>query len=109
MAEDAPITLPSGRTARLYEVVRGIAGAPESWAFRFVDPALGPEIDYERLEPDLAALCREVALARIGPGVRRVVIALSDRETPFGAPAPEAVQAFEAYSVAEGRCQWEPF
>jgi len=104
------VLLPSGRRVRLFEVVRGLAGAPESWAFRFVDAALGPEIDFEALEPDLALLCREIALPALGPGVGRVVISLADRETPFGAPAPEAVQLFEAYRVAgEGSCEWEPF
>jgi len=28
---------------------------------------------------------------------------------PFGTAAPEATQFFEAYSIADGTCQWEMF
>ena len=48
-------------------------------------------------------------LTASGPVPAQVIISLSDRAVVFGEPAPEATQFFEAYTVTDGRCQWEPF
>ncbi len=109
MAEGSPITLPSGHRAALFEVLKAPPTAPDAWVFRFLVPDLPHEPDYEALAPDLEALCRDVALAQIPESVARVVIALSDRPGAYGAPDPQAAQIFEAYAVASGRCEWEPF
>ncbi len=109
---DGVVALPSGRRPRLFEVVPGPDAAVGAWVFRFVDETLGPEIDVEMLEPELALLCRAIALpalAEAGASPGRIVIALSDRETEFGQPVPGAVQVFESYSISGGTCRWEPF
>jgi hypothetical protein len=60
----------------------------------------------------MLALCNDYAIARLptpGPVPAQIVIVLSDREVPFGETVPEATQYFEAYSIADGACLWEPF
>ncbi|HHS89391.1 MAG TPA: acetolactate synthase [Rhodobacteraceae bacterium] len=109
MASETSITLPSGRQVVLLDVIRGMPEQTDSWFFRFLDPTLGPNVDFGALEPDMQALCEDVALSQIGKDVARVTIALLDREVPFGTAAPGAVQVFEAYSVDGQNCEWEPF
>lgn len=60
----------------------------------------------------MEVLCNEFALPRLpatGPAPAQIIISLSDRAVAFGEPAPEATQFFEAYTIIDGRCQWEPF
>ncbi len=117
MSDQTTIRVPSGQPVHLQEVITGHSQHDGTLFFRFVAPELGAgEVDYARLEPDLLALCRDVALPYVsgasgGSGaqeVRRVVISLSQRPVAFGAPAPEVSQVFEAYGVADGSCEWEP-
>ncbi len=109
MSDPTNIPVPSGQPVILEEVIKGRPGQEDSWFFRFLAPELGPEVDYKELEPDLEALCKKVVLPMLGSGMRRAVISLADRAVPFGAPAPDAVQVFEAYTVSNGTCDWEPF
>ena len=63
-------------------------------------------------QADMEVLCNEFALPRLpatGPAPAQIIISLSDRAVAFGEPAPEATQFFEAYTIIDGRCQWEPF
>ncbi len=109
MTETRTITLSTGRRVTLYDVVKGVPEMADTWYFRFVDPQFGPDADPDRLGPELDELCNSVALPEVAQDVARITIALSDREVPFGAAAPQAHQVFEAYSVRQDTCQWEPF
>jgi hypothetical protein len=114
MSEEQEIVLPSGQIVTLLEVLSGAAGDEGTWFFRFLAPDLARDgVDYERLAPDLEALCRTVALPRTAaadtPAPDRVVIALAARKTRFGEAAPDVAQVFEAYSISDNNCQWEPF
>lgn len=80
---------------------------------RYVMPAISQApLAYGDLEADFPYLCAKVALAVLtenGEAVQQVIISLADRETPFGEPAPEAIQFFEAFRVEDGACIWEGF
>ena len=57
-------------------------------------------------------LCRSYALPRIAdadPPAHSIVISLADREVPFGAADPEAVEFFGAYAPEGGECVWQAF
>ncbi len=111
MSDRTTIRVPSGQPVHLQEVITGHSQHEGTLFFRFVAPELeAGELDYARLEPDLLALCRDVALPRVSgaQAVRRVVISLSRRPVAFGAPAPDVPQVFEAYAVSNGTCEWEP-
>ena len=72
----------------------------------------GGTVNVEAAQEDMAALCSGFALPRIantGPQPTQIIIVLSDREVAFGETVPEATQYFEAYSLADGMCVWEPF
>lgn len=110
------VAVPSGQEVRFLDAILGEPG-PEGLTarFRFVAPAIardGGTVNAEAAQEDMAALCSDFALQRIantGPQPAQIIIALADRELPFGEPAPEATQYFEAYSLADGMCVWEPF
>jgi hypothetical protein len=114
--EDAPVPgaveVPSGRQVSLIEVITTAPG-PEGAAarFRFLAPGLVPE-DAEAAAVDMQALCDTYALSRtegMVPQPQQIIISLSAEVVPFGEPAPDVVQFFEAYTAQEGACIWEPF
>jgi hypothetical protein len=115
-AGDEAITAPSGQTVSLREVVWNSPG-PEGLTirFRFVAPGIAAEggtVDFDTASADMLWLCQTVALPRVantGPTPAQIVISLSDRDVPFGQPAPEATQFFEAYSIEGGVCTWDVF
>ncbi|RME16733.1 MAG: acetolactate synthase [Alphaproteobacteria bacterium] len=97
-------------------MIRGEAGpAGPTVRFRFIEEDLGAIIDtrpYDELEADMKFLCENYALERIadtGPQPAAVIVSISDRPVPFGAPSPEARQVFEAYRPENGSCIWEGF
>ena len=49
------------------------------------------------------------ALGANGWAPTEVVVALSDREVPFGQPDPEAVQFFEGFRIEDGACIAQAF
>jgi hypothetical protein len=116
--EDAPpapegaevLTLPSGRTVQVLDVITNAPGAAGATArFRFVVPGLQAADDWG---PEMQALCDTYALPRIDgmvPAPQQIVITLADRALPFGEAAPDAVQFFEAYRPENGACIWEMF
>lgn len=116
VAEADLIPVPSGQEVRFLDAIHGEPG-PEGLTarFRFIAPAIardGGTVGVEAAQEDMAALCSSYALPRIagtGPQPAQIIIALADREVPFGEAAPEATQYFEAYSLADGMCIWEPF
>ena len=111
-----PIAVPSGQSVTLQDVIWNAPGPMGVVArFRFVAPAIardGGSVDFETASADMAALCQSYALARLaefGPTPSQVIISLADRALPFGEPAPEATQFFEAYTVDADTCIWEAF
>ncbi len=115
-APDALIAVPSGQAVRFLDVIRSEPG-PEGLTlrFRFVAPDIAREggtVDADAAHADMLALCTDYALPRLptpGPVPSQVIIVLADREVPFGETLPEATQYFEAYSLSDGTCIWEPF
>ena len=81
--------------------------------FRLVVPGLGEAgADYEAVAQDFAWLCESLALPALaanGWTATEVVIALSDRQVEFGAPATEAVQFFEGFRIEDGACVPQAF
>ncbi len=110
------ITAPSGQIVTLREVVWNAPG-PEGLTlrFHFVAPDISVEggtVDFDTASADMLWLCQTIALPRVastGPAPAQIVISLSDRDVPFGQPAPDATQFFEAYSIAGGVCTWDVF
>ena len=112
-AEETPV-VPSGQALYLQEsLYETRADASRVLRLRYVMPAIAQvPLGYDRLQADFPYLCTEVALptlAETGETVAQVIISLADRETPFGEPAPEATQFFEAFGVENGTCIWEGF
>lgn len=109
----ATVPVPSGQEVQLLDVIRDEQGpAGLTYRFRFVAPAIAQTVDFETAAADMEHLCRTYALPRlsaIGPVPAQVIISLSDRALPFGAPAPDATQFFEAFRVEDGDCIWEAF
>lgn len=113
---DEPIPVPSGQRVVLQDVVRDAPG-PDGLTlrFRFIAPAIahgGGTVDVDQAMADMAYLCETYALPRttgVTPVPAQIVISLSDVAVPFGEPAPEATQYFEAYRIEDGACIWEAF
>ena len=110
-APDA-ISVPSGRTLSLIEVVTNAPGPEGATArFRFLAPGLTAD-DAVAAQDDMQALCDAFALPRIDgmvPAPQQIIISLSAEAVPFGEAAPGIVQFFEAYSLQDAACIWEPF
>ena len=81
--------------------------------FRLVVERLGqPGADYDTVAADFGWLCASLALPALaanGWSPTEVVIALSDRETPFGVLDPEAVQFYEGFRIEGGACVPQAF
>ena len=81
--------------------------------FRLVVPGLGEEgADYDRVAADFAWVCAEVALPALaanGWAPTEVVVTLSDRETAFGVPDPDATQFFEGFRIERDACVPQAF
>lgn len=77
-------------------------------------PAAPDVLAQDPVHDDIVWLCENWALPRIAapaPRPSQIIISLSDRELPFGALDPEAVQLFEAFRLPPDRdvCEWEPW
>ncbi|MCX7889072.1 MAG: DUF6497 family protein [Rhodobacteraceae bacterium] len=115
-AAGGAIAVPSAQEVTFLDTVQGAPG-PEGLTvrFRFLAPAIAREggtVGPEAALADMQALCDGFALPRLpatGPMPAQVIISLADRPVPFGEPAPEATQYFEAYAVVDGRCEREDF
>ncbi len=105
VAQDVAV-LPSGRSATALDVI----AEDDLWRFRFVAPWVAGPLDPAAVEADLLALCVSRALPALpSPPPAEVVVSLSQRPVPFGEAAPDVVQMFELYRVADGRCVWQAF
>ena len=113
LGDDALITVPSGQTVTLQEVVWNAVGVDGlTLRFRFVAPAIAPDgsVDFETASADMLALCQTYALPRMaefGPQVQQIIISLAAKPLAFGETAPDVTQFFEAYRVEDGTCIWE--
>lgn len=114
--EDPPapgdISVPSGRTLSLIEVITNVPGAEGATArFRFLAPGL-TATQAEAALDDMHALCETYALPRVDgmvPKPQQIIISLSAEAVPFGEAAPGVVQFFEAYIPQGDTCIWDPF
>ena len=113
---DAAVAVPSGQVVTLQEVIWNVPGpAGLAIRFRFLAPAIakaGGSVDFATAAADMAHLCQTYALARLaefGPQPSQIIISLSDQPLPFGEPAPDATQFFEAYRIENDACIWEAF
>ncbi len=81
--------------------------------FRLLVPALREAgATYDDVAQDFAWLCESLALPALaanGWTPIEVVVALSDREVPFGEADPEAVQFFEGFRIEDGTCIAQAF
>jgi len=106
------IAVPSGRTVSLLDVITNAPGPEGATArFRFLAPGLDLD-EVEAANEDMRALCDDYALPRIDgmvPAPQQVIISLSAEPVAFGEAAPGIVQFFEAFTVEDGACIWEPF
>ncbi len=114
--EDPPageaITVPSGRTLSLIDIVTNAPGPAGATArFRFLAPGLSAD-DAETAAADMQALCDGFAVKRIDgmvPAPQQIVISFADAAVPFGEAAPDVVQFFESFRPENGACVWEVF
>lgn len=113
-APAAAFDVPSGQALTFQESFYEEQADGALWArYRFVMPAIarGGDVGYAEVADDFLHLCEVYVL----PGLNgadlpaQVVISLSDRETEFGMPAPDATQFFEAFAIENGSCIWEDF
>ncbi|SNR55591.1 DUF6497 family protein [Puniceibacterium sediminis] len=110
-ADDA-VLLPSGETAQLQELIQENLGEALIARFRFVAPWIAGGTDYDTVAADMENICQTYALGRLADidmHPTQVIISLSAAESKFGVATPEVTQFFEAFSLSDGRCIWEPF
>ncbi len=113
---DDRITVPSGQTVTLLDVITDVSGPAGLTArFRFLAPAIardGGTVDPETAGLDMDYLCQTYALTKIantGPQPAQIIISMSDVDVPFGEARPDATQFFNSYSIADGTCVWEVY
>jgi hypothetical protein len=109
----AAMEVPSGQPVTLHEVLVDQLDS-ETWLrFRFVAPQIGAgdgALSYEVVADDMAHLCASMALPYMTEydlTGDMIVVSLSDRETEFGQPNPDATQYFEAFRPVDNLCIWE--
>ena len=111
------ISVPSGQAVQLQDVILNQPG-PSGLAarFRFLAPAIareGGSVDFDTASADMEFLCNLYALPRVktgtGPVPGQIIVSMSDIPVLFGEITPEATQFFEAFSVGDDACIWEPF
>ena len=113
---EVAVAVPSGQLVTLQEVIWNVPGpAGLAIRFRFLAPSIardGGTVDFAVAAADMLYLCQNYALTRVaefGPQPGQIIISLSDQALPFGEPAPNATQFFEAYRVESDACIWEAF
>ncbi|MCC5985636.1 MAG: acetolactate synthase [Rhodobacteraceae bacterium] len=110
-AQADPLRLPSGQDAVLHDSY----WEEDSGTLRLrfiveavVDPAYGG--DDAAVFADMEWLCADTGLAMIaadGNPWEGVTVTMMAEPVEFGRSAPDVVQFFEAFAVADGTCIWE--
>lgn len=114
-ASDEQVAVPSGQPVTLQEVIWNEPGPSGlTVRFRFLAPEIraGGSVGFDMASADIQALCETYVLDRIAdlsPAPAQVVISMADVAIPFGEAAPEVTQYFEAFTIRDGICIWEPF
>ncbi|MFT5743017.1 MAG: hypothetical protein ACI86S_001079 [Paracoccaceae bacterium] len=101
--------VPSGYVLSQFETIHEEAG--NVWRYRYQSNGLTLE-SYGDVADDFLHLCEAYILPSMianGQDAGQIVISIADREVPFGATDPDAVQFFEAFSVENATCIWEDF
>jgi Family of unknown function (DUF6497) len=114
--EDAPpdgaVPVPSGRVILPIDVITNAPGTAGAAArFRFHAPDLTTD-DVTGSAEDMQVLCDSYALPKTTgtvPQPQQIIITLMAAVVPFGQPAPDVVQFFETFGIADGACVVEPF
>lgn len=110
---DVDLPVPSGQSVELFEVLLDVVDAEDWVRFRFLASDIGAGTQakaFEEVQLDFEHLCHAAALPYLEAydlAADVVVIALSDREVPFGQPDPEATQYIEAFRVQGNACVLE--
>lgn len=107
MADSRFVAVPSQTPLYVQEVVF----ADMSAHLRLVLAPDAGSLTRARVNDDFEPLCARLLETLIDHGrdVQVIVVAISDRETPFGKTTPEALQMFEAYDITDNSCQWRAF
>lgn len=112
----ADIPLPSGQTVTWVDSLTDAPGPEgQTLRFRFLAPAIaadGGTVPVEKAQEDMQVLCDRYALPRVppdGPQPSQIIISLSDRPVKFGVPDEAATQLFDAFAIADGRCDLQVF
>ncbi|MEZ7813818.1 MAG: hypothetical protein ACI9O0_001224 [Paracoccaceae bacterium] len=112
--DSSPITLPSGETVNLMEIVLGVPSPMgEALRFRFLAPFLDQKkLPDDVLFEDIFYLCAEYALKKIdgvSPNAQQIIISLSEAPLAFGQASDDIAQYFEAFSRQGQTCEWDAF
>ena len=104
---------PSGQQFSLYEVIEEPQDNGLLLRTRFVFEgeaiAFDPWVEAEP-EQDMAHLCEFYTLNMVQETkVDMIIVSVAAEPTDFGVATPSIPQVFEAYSVQDTTCQWEPF
>ncbi|WP_136634613.1 DUF6497 family protein [Pseudooceanicola onchidii] len=109
--EESP-SVPSGMHLTLQEVLEDLQPDGALWLrLRYVAPDMTRD-SRAAMEEDFEALCLSQALAYqpvSGEAAAETVISIASAPVEFGANAPEVIQFFEVFRLADGTCIWEGF
>ena len=110
---ETTVTVPSHMDVSLLEILSDDGVNGSLFRFRFVAPQItDSDLSVEQLSDDMAHICQAFALpklAEIRAEPKQIVVSLSAQATEYGVATPEVRQVFEAFSVQDGSCIWEPF
>lgn len=98
---------PSGRTLTLCNVVMEPQPSGDLWAvIRVVDPDL-PQGVADHTDHDWICTHWGEGFRTMAQPPARIIVQIMAAPFPRGEPAPGISQSIEAYSLANGACQWE--
>ncbi len=108
--EEERVTLPSGRLARLCELlVEPQPFTEEDW---LIVRILVPDLRVEGLRDghfDHDWVCEAMGVPNAPAGTARIIVQLMAEAFPRGEPVPGITQSIEAYSIEGDTCIWELF
>ena len=108
--------LPSGLAPDLQEVLFEPAGAPAEQVklmrLRLVAMELADQqaFGFDAIEADFQKICETLGVEIAGksaPNTERIIISLASDAIAFGESAPNVIQYFDVFRVADGTCVWD--